>query len=174
MADAVEEQNSEPVTEPKPQEAATPAPPVQTQVVKTFDEQYVKDLRNEAKANRIKADELQKQLDESNAKLNSISARAKDAFFESAFTASLGDNAPLYPDLVMSKIDRTQIDLDESGAVKDKAQITAQIKDIAEKYPALFSKTPSAQRIDAGAKGDNDNHGVDLSAGLRAMLNNSR
>lgn len=168
--ETAEGQTSEPETTTQAEEQPTTKPTVQTTVVKTFDEQYVKDLRAEAKANRIKADELQKQLDESNAKLNSVSARAKDAFFESAFSAAVGEHNPLYPDLVMSKIDRTKIDLDDSGAVKDKGQITEQLKSIAEQYPALFAKGQTTPKIDAAAKGDKADKPIDLSAGMRAML----
>jgi len=165
-------QNPEPVIQ-QPAEPAPAAPTVQTQVVKTFDEGYVKDLRAEAKGNRIKVDELQKALDESNAKLNSLSAKLKDASFEAAFSQSLGEHAPLYPDLVMSKIDRTKIDLDDLGAVKDRKQISDQVAEIAKQYPALFGNAqPQAPKIDAGAKGVNDaDKSPDLSGMMRAMVN---
>jgi len=169
MAD--EGQIPEPVAVPKPPDAAPVAPPVQTQVVKTFDEAYVRDLRAENKERRIKVDELQKALDESNAKLNSATAKLKDASFEAAFSQSLGEYNPLYPDLVMSKIDRTKIDLDDSGAVKDRKQISEQLAEIAKQYPALFgSAQPTSPKIDAGAKGSNDQRGININAGLRAML----
>ena len=71
----------------------------------------------------------------------------------------------------MSKIDRTKIDLDDSGAVKDRKQISEQLAEIAKQYPALFgSAQPTSPKIDAGAKGSNDQRGVDINAGLRAML----
>lgn len=145
---------------------------------KSYSAEFVKELKTEAKNNRIKyqefqkkSEDLSKQNEELTLKVNTMNSKLQDVSFTNSFNKIVAEFNPIYSDVIALKIDKSKIELLDDGNIKDENQIKEQLKSIVENYPNLFGNPqPKTQNIDASAKGPSEKS-MNLNDMFHAMAN---
>ncbi len=104
-----------------------------------------KELAEENKPLKKKLDELSKstddlktQLDDANSKATEYQTQLKDTQINSAIEKTLIKNNAKYPDLILSKFDKSKIEFAEDGSIKG---VEEQFNELKESYKELFGET---------------------------------